>query len=107
LTSKLQRCGRVIYISSSSQWLEVVKRMSSEPDFLKMTLSRFKFSQDKSKSWVQSFGTNGFSFEGIVFVEKKGECGIVSVNKFIEISRRVSDELRVDNITLRCEASVK
>jgi len=32
--------GRVICISSSTQWLEVLKRTSSEPDFLKMTSSR-------------------------------------------------------------------
>jgi len=35
-----------------------------------------------------------------VFVEKRGECAVVSVDKVMEISRRVSDEPRIGNITL-------
>jgi len=35
-----------------------------------------------------------------VFVEKKGECGVVKVDKVIEISGKVSVELRVGNSTL-------
>jgi len=35
-----------------------------------------------------------------VFVEKSGECVVVSVNNAMKISMRVSDEPRVGNITL-------
>jgi len=35
-----------------------------------------------------------------VFVEKSEECVVVSVDKVVKISRRVSDEPRVGNITL-------
>jgi len=35
-----------------------------------------------------------------IFVEKRGECGIVIVYMVIEISRRVSDERKVDDITI-------
>jgi len=35
-----------------------------------------------------------------VFVEKSGECIVVSVDKVVKISRRVSDEPGVGNITL-------
>jgi len=53
-----------------------------------------------SKPRVGSFGTNGFSFKRSVFVEKKGECRVVRVDKVMEIIRRVSEEPRVGNITL-------
>jgi len=43
---------------------------------------------------------NGFSFKRSVFIEKRGKCDVVRVSKVIEISRMVSDELRVGNITL-------
>jgi len=36
---------RVICISSSMQWLDVLKRTSSEPDYLKMTSIRFNFAK--------------------------------------------------------------
>jgi len=69
-------------------------------DFLVMTSSRFIFSQGRSKPWVRSISTNGFGFKCSVSVEKREECGVLSVDKVMEISRRVSDEPRVGNITL-------
>jgi len=35
-----------------------------------------------------------------VFVEKRGECGVVRVDKVMVNWRRMCDEPRVDNITL-------
>jgi len=46
------------------------------------------------------FCTNGFGFKRSVIVENSGKCDVVSVDKFMEISRRVSDEPRVGYITL-------
>jgi len=90
--------GRVICISSSTQCLEVLKRTSSEPDFLEVTFSRFKFFQSRSKTNARMV----LVLRGACLSrrEKKGECGVVRVNKVMEISRRVSDLPRVGNITL-------
>jgi len=84
----------VICINSNTQWLEVVNKTSAEPDFLEMTLNRLKFSQGRSKPWVRVLARIIFSFKGSVglFVEKRGDCGIVSVDKVIEINRKVSDD---------------
>jgi len=43
---------------------------------------------------------NDFSFECSVFVEKRRQCGVVRVDKVIEISRMVSDEPRDDTMKL-------
>jgi len=57
--------------------------------------------QGRSKPRVGNFGTNVFGFKRSVFVEKRGECGVIRVDKVVEISRRVSDDVpRVGYITV-------
>jgi len=92
-----------ISIAVYTPWLEVLKRTSSEPAFL----SRDDVEQIVILTRVGSFGTNVFSFKRSVFVEKSGECVVVSVDKVIEISRRVSDEPRIGIILRELRDAVR